>query len=102
MVGERFPNINHFPKIKAPVLLIHGTSDRVIHHSHSQRLYEAATQSTERMLKLCAGMGHNSYNMQWDIVANMEEFLEKIEFIRYKNDQVIEPKLFTTLSQGEC
>jgi pimeloyl-ACP methyl ester carboxylesterase len=93
-VGERFPNKKLIPTIKTPILFIHGTADRVISHSHSRCLFESATAASFKMLKLCPGMGHNNYNMQQDIVGNIEEFLVAIEFVRYKHDQLIDPGTF--------
>jgi pimeloyl-ACP methyl ester carboxylesterase len=94
LVGERFPNNKLIPNIKSPILFIHGTADRVINHSHSRGLFESATGASFKMLKLCPGMGHNNYNMQHDIVGNIEEFLVAIEFVRYKHDQLIDPGTF--------
>ena len=39
-----------------PVLLIHGTSDLIVSHSHSQRLYEAASEP--KQLEIIEGAGH--------------------------------------------
>ena len=39
-----------------PVLLIHGTSDLIVSHSHSQRLYAAASEP--KRLEIIEGAGH--------------------------------------------
>ncbi len=39
---DRFRNIGKIGSIRVPVLVIHGTNDRVIPFSHGQRLFEAA------------------------------------------------------------
>jgi abhydrolase domain-containing protein 17 len=39
---EKFPNQEHLRKTRAPLLLIHGTDDRVIPYWHSQVLYQTA------------------------------------------------------------
>ena len=39
---DRFPNLRHIRRVRAPVLVIHGTEDEVIPVSHGRRLYEAA------------------------------------------------------------
>lgn len=44
-------------------------------------------------------MGHNNYNMQHDIVGNIEEFLVAIEFVRYKHDMLIDPSNFLNLKK---
>ena len=38
---DRFPNLRHIRRVRAPVLVIHGTDDEVIPVSHGRRLYEA-------------------------------------------------------------
>lgn len=39
---DRFPNLRDVRRVRCPVLVIHGTADRVIPVSHGRRLYEAA------------------------------------------------------------
>lgn len=39
---DRFPNLRDVRRVRAPVLVIHGTVDRVIPVSHGRLLYEAA------------------------------------------------------------
>jgi abhydrolase domain-containing protein 17 len=39
---DRFHNLRHIRRVRAPVLVIHGTDDEVIPVSHGRRLYEAA------------------------------------------------------------
>jgi hypothetical protein len=39
---DRFHNLRHIRRVRAPVLVIHGTADEVIPVSHGRRLYEAA------------------------------------------------------------
>jgi abhydrolase domain-containing protein 17 len=41
---DRFHNLRHIRRVRAPVLVIHGTEDEVIPVSHGRRLYEAAGQ----------------------------------------------------------
>lgn len=41
-----------------PVLLIHGTGDRTLGHSCSERLYEAYGRGGKRELRLCEGDDH--------------------------------------------
>lgn len=39
---DRFPNLRDVRRVRRPVLVIHGTADRVIPAWHGRRLYEAA------------------------------------------------------------
>lgn len=39
-----YPNIEHIPDVKAPVLVIHSEDDEIIPYHHGQRLYQAARQ----------------------------------------------------------
>ncbi len=56
-----------------PVLLIHGTSDLIVSHSHSQRLYAQALEP--KRLEIIEGAGHAEeiYRHQ------REQFLHRIE-----------------------
>ena len=38
---DRFPNLRHIRRVRAPVLVIHGTEDEVIPGSHGRRPYAA-------------------------------------------------------------
>lgn len=40
---DRFPNLRHVRRVRAPVLIVHGTDDEVIPVSHGRQLYEAVT-----------------------------------------------------------
>jgi abhydrolase domain-containing protein 17 len=39
---DRFQNLRHIRRVRAPVLVMHGTDDEVIPIAHGRRLYEAA------------------------------------------------------------
>jgi abhydrolase domain-containing protein 17 len=41
---EKFHSIAKLPKVRCPVLIIHGEADRTIPFSHGQKLYEVARQ----------------------------------------------------------
>ncbi len=53
---DKFPNLRSIRKVQAPVLVIHGTHDRVIPVSHGRRLF-AAAPAPKRALWVEAG--HN-------------------------------------------
>ena len=46
---DRFHNLGHIRRVRAPVLVIHGTDDEVIPASHGRRLYEAASQPKQAL-----------------------------------------------------
>jgi fermentation-respiration switch protein FrsA (DUF1100 family) len=55
---QRFDSINKINRLKMPVLILHGTDDRVVPFEMSRRLYEQA--SSPKRLKLIMGGGHNN------------------------------------------
>ena len=63
---EKFANIDKIKKVHCPVLVIHGTIDRVIPFVHGQKLYEAANEP-KRFLEV-EGADHNDLVL----VANQE------------------------------
>jgi abhydrolase domain-containing protein 17 len=54
---DRFPNIEHIRVLHRPVLVIHGTHDRVIPFAHGQQLHAAAPGP--RLAYWVDGAGHN-------------------------------------------
>lgn len=54
---EKFPNQHNLSKIRTPLLLIHGTVDRIIPHWHSEALYTTA-QGPKQFLSI-EGADHN-------------------------------------------
>ncbi len=55
--GDRFKNIDRMPRVRCPVLVIHGTHDRTIPIAHGRALYQAA-RGPRRNLWV-DGAGHN-------------------------------------------
>lgn len=53
---DRFRNIDKIARVRAPLLVIHGTNDQVIPLRHGERLYAAANEP-KRMLRV-AGANH--------------------------------------------
>lgn len=76
---DKFPNLSKIPRVKCPVLVMHGTNDRVIPFSHGQQLYQAAPEP--KMHLWIEGAGHNDFS----IVAGdrlrmaLQEFQQLIE-----------------------
>ena len=67
---------NEFPKITLPVLIVHGTADKVTSPSGSKHFYERAG-STDKTLKLYEGHYHDLLNdVDRDLVmADMTEWI---------------------------
>lgn len=58
LLNQRFETINKVGKLKIPLLLIHGTWDRLIPYQMSQELFDRAPQP--KFLKLIEGGEHNN------------------------------------------
>ena len=73
LLKDRFENASKIARIEAPMLFLHGASDRIMPIKHSERLHELAT--TPRRLVRLPGVGHNNV---WDAPGYwpaVEEFL---------------------------
>lgn len=44
LVRHRYPTLSRLPRIRAPVLVVHGREDEIIPFRHGQRLYDAARE----------------------------------------------------------
>ena len=55
---QRFDSISKIKRLKMPVLIMHGTEDRVVPFEMSRQLYEKAP--SPKRLKLILGGGHNN------------------------------------------
>lgn len=58
LAGNSFDNLNKIPKIKAPLMVVHGTGDRIIPYAMGEQLFAAAR--TEKRLISIEGAGHNN------------------------------------------
>lgn len=74
LIEERFPNKDHMPMIRSPVLLIHGQKDQTIPYRHGKELFESC-RSRKRLVSP-PEMDHNSNLLQnrANFVAPMLEF----------------------------
>ena len=57
ILRDRFDNLAAAPRVRCPVLILHGTADRTIRPDHSRRL--AAAFPTPATLRLVEGADHN-------------------------------------------
>lgn len=76
LVNQRFDSIGKIDHLKIPLLLIHGTWDRLVPYQMSQRLFEKAPQP--KYLKLIEGGEHGNDGF----VAPMEYRTAVSEFVQ--------------------
>lgn len=56
--GDRFPNARRLSRVKTPLLVIHGTDDRIIPFRNGKKVYEAAAGTPKEFIPV-SGAGHN-------------------------------------------
>lgn len=76
LVNQRFDSIGKIGRLKIPLLLIHGTWDRLVPYQMTQRLFEAAPQP--KYLKLIEGGEHGNSGF----IAPLEYRTALTEFIQ--------------------
>lgn len=76
LLNQRFESLHKIGKLRIPLLLIHGTWDKLVPYQMSQRLFEAAPQP--KILKLVANGEHNNT----DVIASVECNQALNEFIQ--------------------
>ena len=74
LVTQRFDTIDKIARVPAPVLLVHGTGDRLVPHRFSEALYAAAPEP--KKLVLVEGGGH--YNTSWVGAAQYREAIAEL------------------------
>lgn len=62
---------------RVPVLILHGTDDRVIHHEHAKRLARAAGAQS-RLVSL-PGAGHSGVHVREDWQQAVHEFISSLQ-----------------------
>jgi dipeptidyl aminopeptidase/acylaminoacyl peptidase len=68
--------INHAAKFKAPVLLLHGTSDDVVPSTQSALMKEALRKAGKQVeLKTAGGGGHDWDPYRLYLLTEMERFV---------------------------
>lgn len=76
LLNQRFDSLSKVSHLKVPLLLIHGTWDRLVPYQMSQRLYETASQP--KFEKLVEGGQHQNIGL----VAPLEYRAAVTEFIQ--------------------
>lgn len=81
LVTQRFDSASRIAEVDEPLLVIHGTADRVIPHEMSDRLYESATAvrgGLRRILKVEGGSHSASSRIGGDDYARaVREFVDE-------------------------
>lgn len=77
--NDRFQNIDRIGQMKKPLLIIHGTSDRVISHWHGNKLHELSPAESKRLVSV-EGAGHNDlfHVAPVEMVSAFEDFSEEV------------------------
>lgn len=81
ILQERYPSIERIPQVTCPLLVIHGTADRVVPFEHGRRIFEAAAAASaegipKRFLEL-PGVGHQDLSARGEAAYEgaVHEFL---------------------------
>ncbi len=57
LVPDAYPSLRLIPKLRAPVLVLHGEDDAIVPAEHAEALFEAAPHP--KRLRIVPGVGHN-------------------------------------------
>lgn len=64
LLGERFDTLQKIPRLKIPLLVIHGTWDKIVPYQMAQQLFDAA--QSPKILKIIEGGEHgNNSGVAW-------------------------------------
>ncbi len=75
---DKFPNLRHIQQVHCPVLVIHGTEDKIIPPWHGRKLFEAAPEPKRNFWVKEAG--HNDIAMiggeqYWQVLREFQKML---------------------------
>lgn len=63
LLRDRFPSTEYIPQVTCPILMIHGTADRIVSYRLGQKLFAAAPSESNAGMKkrflTLKGVGHN-------------------------------------------
>jgi alpha-beta hydrolase superfamily lysophospholipase len=78
---DKFKNLDKIDKINCPVLIMHGSKDRIIKPWHGKALYKAATEPKSYLM--VEGIGHNddmataAWDQYWQAIEELTEKISK-------------------------
>lgn len=70
---DAFKNIEKVPKIKSPVLVIHGTEDEVVDFSHGLAIHNRCAKPVEPLW--VEGAGHNDIELYEQYLDRLKDFI---------------------------
>uniref|UniRef100_A0A8C4QCS3 Protein ABHD13 n=1 Tax=Eptatretus burgeri TaxID=7764 RepID=A0A8C4QCS3_EPTBU len=70
---DAFPSIDKIARVRAPVLVIHGTEDEVIDFSHGLAMYERCQRPVEPLW--VEGAGHNDVELYGQYLERLKRFV---------------------------
>ncbi|KAA3614550.1 MAG: alpha/beta fold hydrolase [Planctomycetota bacterium] len=76
LLWDRYENLKLAPAVKCPVLLLHGTRDRIVSVENSKRLHQAVGDRGE--LVLAKGFGHNDLPLWPEYWPRLQSFLHSL------------------------
>lgn len=76
LVKSRFDNLNKLRNHTGPVMVVHGTTDRLVPFSHGQRLF-AATPSKRKQLLPIPGADHGNLGVS-EFYPQVRQFLDNL------------------------
>lgn len=63
LITQRFDSASRIGKVKAPVLVVHGSADRLIHPELGQQLFELVKADKKKWLLIDGGSHHNTNSL---------------------------------------
>ena len=92
MPGDMFQNIENAPKIRCPVMIIHGTADIIVPFWHGQELLMHVPQEYRAPPFWAEEMGHNCIELyaRDEYLSNVKTFIEK--YIASSSGDLIPPQ----------
>lgn len=73
---DQFRSLDIIERVKAPILILHGTDDRIIPFGFGEQLYAAAPEP-KRFIRIAGG--NHSRNLEQGGMAAVEDFLATVE-----------------------
>jgi len=59
ILTQEFNTLAKIPRIRSPLLIVHGTNDAIVPYEMGERLYSAATAPSKRFIRVEGGSHHN-------------------------------------------
>jgi pimeloyl-ACP methyl ester carboxylesterase len=78
LLKYKFNNLEKAPRLKMPVLILHGKNDELIPYSHSQKIFAAITSSQKKLVLINDG-GHNNLSDFPEHHMALQDFLNSLK-----------------------